>query len=435
MFTELNRPAIYGHKDVDIFESNSSYQDRTFAKQLVTIALHYVNKTTTSKVLRDSQLAALSEVYSGCAFLRVEFIEHAGLGHTLSCWGKYLLDAVRNKLTYRSPFFSAAHDQCDLNSSARFFGIHPAFYWSEMPSANAQIVTVGSSSRPCTSQLLEDTVSAYRSKAGGRFSCDNGNIVFLCRNEQDQFGNRESKSVIHWIDPVRGVFFAAQQLSRGRYRHERVARDTLADPFSITIVAHVRRGDILSSARVDREHRLMSFNSYKKIIRELLQVHKATAGHNRSIRIYLLCEGAVDTFHIAEYDQSITERGFPPNAKRKIYQLDIRAALRDVCTESINCTATVLHDAPFLSSFTTLCEADVLVTSTSGFSWPPAALCQPPLTIGVPFSLSWQGVARVVPIQLQGGALWREDAVLSLPGITDAWVNMLGILVSRNRTQ
>lgn len=382
-------------------------------------AMQYVTKSSASPLIQG-QLASLSPEHSRCAFLRVEYIEHAGLGHTLSCWAKYLLDGVNNGLTYVSPFFSGAHENCNLGGSAEFYGIHSAFYWANvnnMSSAAAETVTVGDDrNNPCTSQQLRDAVDSTRRRKGG-FSCDRP-VVFLCRNEKDPFTNRESKSVMSWIEPVRGAVLASLTPGvRKRYRHPAIPDNST----TVNVVVHIRRGDILTSRRVDREHRLTSWHSYRLILRLILAALRE-GGTAKQVAIFILCEGAKDAAHIVEYDQSITAYGFPAGAARKLYPLDVQASLADVCSPSLKipCSVRVLHDATSeLTSFLALCEAHVLVSSTSGFSLPPSAICQPMLTVALPFSLSWVGIRNTIPVRLVSGELWKEDAVIELPGLAN----------------
>jgi hypothetical protein len=44
-------------------------------------------------------LAAVDPHASRCAYLQIQHVERAGLGHTFACFGKYLKDAVKNMLT------------------------------------------------------------------------------------------------------------------------------------------------------------------------------------------------------------------------------------------------------------------------------------------------------------------------------------------------
>lgn len=78
----------------------------------------------------SGQLATLSPSVSGCAWLQVQYIDRSGLGHSLACFGKYMLDAVANNLTFYTAFVSSAHDVCDLMEYAKFFGMHEVFLWA-----------------------------------------------------------------------------------------------------------------------------------------------------------------------------------------------------------------------------------------------------------------------------------------------------------------
>jgi len=54
-----------------------------------------------------------------------------------------------------------------------------------------------------------------------------------------------------------------------------------------------------------------------------------------------------------------------------------------VCGLASGCRVSVLWQASFFEAFTTMCESDILVTSTSGFAWVAGALCTPPMTVGI----------------------------------------------------
>jgi hypothetical protein len=97
------------------------------------------------------------------------------------------------------------------------------------------------------------------------------------------------------------------------------------------------------------------------------------------------------------------------------------------CNPQTNCSATVLPHATFLTSFTLLCEANVLVASTSGFSWSAAALCEPPITIAIKLSQDYEGIKNhidVVPTN-KGDKLWNPNTKVLLSGHENLWNEML----------
>lgn len=58
----------------------------------------------------------------------------------------------------------------------------------------------------------------------------------------------------------------------------------------------------------------------------------------------------------------------PPDMQYRLFNVDIHKELDVYCNASknSNCEVTVLAGASFLTSFVSMCEADVLITSTSG---------------------------------------------------------------------
>lgn len=425
--TDLNPDAVMTHKDVDFLAIRvniSGYRER--GERLAAAAATGIELVQQNTVMKGQQLAGLLPDKSGCAFLRVDWVERAGLGHTLSCWAHYLVLAQQLGLTYHSPFYSAAHETCNLNETAHFFGIHAAYYWAHADyfrpphSSNTTIIQVGSNNAPCNLQLLDRAVRDYKD-VHGAFTCQNHHAtVFVCNNAQEPFKKRESKSIIEWVDPLRSILRASLgELDVSRYLFKNYIE--AKNKNSIIVVAHIRRGDILQSRRIDRDHRLMSFAAYQNILQQVIIAlqTKKNGPPPGGISVFFLCEGAQDEKHISEYDQSIQPWGFSADSKRKIYQLDAVAAIGSVCNRTTNCSATVLHKADFLQSFSAMCLSDILVMGTSGFGWPPAALCNPGLTIGVDsLFMNFDGFHNIVALKPSSAPLWHEKTRIELPNLS-----------------
>jgi hypothetical protein len=146
---------------------------------------------------------------------------------------------------------------------------------------------------------------------------------------------------------------------------------------SITVAVHMRRGDIVLNkvAHQVEERRLVSFGTYKYILRQMLNVRAIGVNASLPIRIFFLCEGSRDSVSVLEYNQT---------ELHKTYFLNVQVALKDICNSSNACSAEVLYQSDLLQSFAAMCESDVLITGTSGFSFVAAALCEPRMTIAVP---------------------------------------------------
>jgi hypothetical protein len=150
----------------------------------------------------------------------------------------------------------------------------------------------------------------------------------------------------------------------------------------IMIVIHMRRGDVMRG-KVDQNHRLVSYGVYVHMIKKLLEVRAASANATHPIRVFFLCEGAVNNYSIVEYDKMDFH---------KSQHINLLTDLGGVCNKEKACSMEVLHQADFLQSFTAMCESDVLVTSTSGFPFVASALCEPKMILGIRFSASYDGI-------------------------------------------
>jgi hypothetical protein len=129
-----------GYDEVDIFP-DSDVASRTRAKT----AARLVFRDSLDALQSDRRIgnvASLDPKSSDCTWLRINHVERAGLGHTFDAWSYYLRLSIDNRLTYYSPFFSAAHEVCNLNETTAFFGLHSAYYWARSPPANAEVIDV-----------------------------------------------------------------------------------------------------------------------------------------------------------------------------------------------------------------------------------------------------------------------------------------------------
>ena len=417
------------HKDHDFFTDPKDSEMATLRAQY---GFNLAFDSLKSKYADDaSELAVLSPVNSGCAWLKIEFIERAGLGHTFSCWAKYLLDAVRNKLTYHSSFYSTAHDNFfNLNASANYFGFHSVFFWSRFPGRNSSIniIDVGRDRRGCNSLSLTRAVEQYKARHGN-FSCSRGDTVFMCHNELEDFQNRLLHSLINITYITRAVF----ESGRARYgvlyqRKEITSARELNN--SLILVLHMRRGDVLQSRRVD-PHRLVSFGVYINILKQILlermsyNTDKTRVRSNsgnaywesyRPISIFILCEGAQDDRQIIEYNE---------NNPHRTYKRDAVMDLAKECSSFSKCTLEVLWNASYLEAFHSMCTSDILVTSTSGFSWVASALCNPPMTVGIKFSNDFEGIRNVVHVKSKNNLLHEFNTSITLLNLHSAWERLM----------
>jgi hypothetical protein len=150
----------------------------------------------------------------------------------------------------------------------------------------------------------------------------------------------------------------------------------------IIVTVHMRRGDVLWG-RVDRDHRLVSYGVYVRIVKELLQVRSTSPNATHPMKIFFLCEGAQNDYSIMEFDAGNLHH---------LYPINVTTHLGEACNETNACSMEVLWKADLLQSFTAMCDSDVLVTSTSGYPFVASALCEPKLTLAIHFSSNYDAI-------------------------------------------
>ena len=351
--------------------------------------------------------------------MQVEWIDRSGLGHTLACWGKYMQDAVDNGLTYYTSFVSAAHDVCNLHDFADLFGLHSVFYWSRAPSPDAVRVQVGTTyggGFGCTSKSIKEAVEKYR-KNNGTFDCQEKDVVFQCNNRFEDFAERHVNTIEGYAIPMRAAFNAGYRIHYHKYMMPSIST---ALNQGIVVVVHIRRGDVLKSKIIDVKLRLTSFKFYESIIRSVLYLrNNETSSISTPIHFFLLAEGSTNSDMIVEYDEH--------NAHNQ-FMLNVTSLLSDACNLENKCNIETLYNASFFESFTAMCQADVLVTSTSGFAWTAGALCTPPMTIAVPAWDSYNSFENVVYVKpINNCPLYSNQCIGNLEGGEQGWREMLKI--------
>ena len=89
----------------------------------------------------------------------------------------------------------------------------------------------------------------------------------------------------------------------------------------------------------------------------------------------------------------------------------------------------VVNDASPLTALTSMCCADILISSPSSFSWLASGLCQPPLTLAFQLSQSYDGIEGVVNIKRkqlqQRKGFWQDmtssDEDVDLPNFENIY--------------
>ena len=221
---------------------------------------------------------------------------------------------------------------------------------------------------------------------------------------------------------------------RGSHIHPSLRHALKNSESTILIAIHIRRGDILESVVIDKEHRLVSYNIYLQIMREIIRHHldhTSSKGckdtNNRCphrLQFLLFCEGAPNKDNIADYMELNV---------RKVSYVNISQEMSPFCNASSNCAVEVLHNASFYEAFTTMCESDILVTSTSGYAWSASVLCDVPMTVGFPWGSKYHGIQNVIHV-LNNHSLWRHSTALLLEdGLPHTYQRMLHRKTARER--
>ena len=299
-------------------------------------------------------------------------------------------DAIDNGLTYYTSFVSSAHGVCNLYDFANLFGLHSVFYWSRAPSPTAVRVQVGTTyggGFGCTSKSIREAVDNFR-KNNGTFDCQVQDVVFQCNNRFEDFSERHLNTIEGYAAPMRAAFNAGY---RKHYQNFLMPSISVALDEGIVVAVHIRRGDILESKVIDMKLRLTSFKFYESIIRNILYLrNNESSSIFTPIHFFLLAEGSTSSDTIVEYDEN--------NAHNQ-HTLNVTSTLSDVCNAGTKCSVETLLNASFFQSFTAMCQADVLVTSTSGFAWAAGAFCTPPMTVAIPAWNSFNGFENVVHVK------------------------------------
>jgi len=146
----------------------------------------------------------------------------------------------------------------------------------------------------------------------------------------------------------------------------------------------------------------------------------------QSLQFFVLCEGAPNKDNIVDYAELNIRRGSYVNISQE---------MSPFCNASSNCAVEVLHRATFYEAFTTMCESDILVTSTSGFAWSASVLCDVPMTVALPWGSSYHGIQNVIHV-LNNHSLWRHSTALLLEdGLPHTYQRMLHRKTARERSR
>lgn len=330
----INRDALKSGVDLDFVDPTEQEALKHLRKlsestlQSALQKLHHLqnvecsNKATLTNCTSDRLIRERSvlDPKDGCMWLRTSHVEREGLGHTFSSWAFYLSVAIDNKLTYYAPFYTAAHQTSNhLLNSSMLFGFHGTFFWARQPQ-RPKFIDIGLSRKDCRPEDVNRAVTMYRNGMNNATSSSCPvDVVFVCHNgkskcftfctlkaffiscsnqfyystiiflEHDDFQRRFIRSAAPILRPLKASFRAGYDSHMQYYLSGRQEVRGAKKAGDLVIVAHIRRGDILRSRRVDREHRLVSLNVYIDLLHQLLiEISKVLTKIHFIILVYIL---------------------------------------------------------------------------------------------------------------------------------------------------
>ena len=400
------------------FVTNVSINSYNQANEIYQQSIEILKENNAS----DQELAVLSPSFSGCAWLQVSHVERLGYGHTFAGLSYYLRVALENNLTYFGTFYTADMGNCNLNETAPYFGFHSVFRWARYPPENSTVIEISPDEKRCTSLSIKEAVDKYLlSNNRSYFSCDDGNVLFLCRNEMLFYLDK----LAHNVDQVQklstSVFQPAFSKYSPNYRTESVKIAKDKQEFVMTV--HIRRGDIVQRGAKLNLERIVSVTIYFDIVEQLLSARQKAIDHlkllgetrmievaSKPVKVFALCEGAPN-------NHTLIELYIPTHY---LFEVDLyeeeSQLLRNI---------EVVPEKSMLQAFTTLCDADILVTSPSAFPYLAAALCDPKLIVAIPLNggLSYDHMKNVVHVIPLNGSLSYTGSRAHIEGLQEAWVH------------
>ena len=290
----------------------------------------------------------------------------------------------------------------------------------------------------CEEKHVLKAIKDYENTTGHPLSCDDGHVVFRCYNDGVHFFARLLAHFDEIITPVRAAFTPSYKRLSPPYLPTIVQE--AKEEGSIVITVHIRRGDILwRGVRIDK-NRLVSVYCYRTMLKQIFQNRNRTIADitnnsasyesrdeyttalrnaKRPIKIFFLCESSTDEDHLAEYAPWDLHATFP---------VDVHELLHEFCNPSLDCAAHVLFNESnyqgFLHAFTAMCEADILITSPSGYPFTASLFCEPKITVAIKLGMDYSGIKNVV-IAHPYDPFWMQDSFVELLHFEPAWDNLI----------
>ncbi|KAI8100275.1 hypothetical protein M9435_006760 [Picochlorum sp. BPE23] len=155
---------------------------------------------------------------------------------------------------------------------------------------------------------------------------------------------------------------------------------------ALNVVMHIRRGDVTG---VDKYRARWAYNrAYLDLISML-----RTELNRHVLNFTIITEGGSNISAIQDADGSWSP-----------------------FTDSSHLGGIHLGPTDPIDSFLTMCDADILITGLSSFSYLAGVLCQPPLTLGMPLWQRFDLIQDSVVLEVERDAYGSVTGVLGVPG-------------------
>ena len=311
--------------------------------------------------------------------------------------------------------------QCNLNETAPYFGMHSVFRWSRMPPENATVVEISSDEKKCTTSSIKEAIDNYLlSNNRSYFSCNDGHVLFLCRNEMLFYLSKLAHDVSQVRNLSSAVFIGAFNKYSPNYRTESIKIAKEMKEFVMTV--HLRRGDIVERGAKLHLERIVSVTVYFDIVEKLFHAREKVIKHlemlnssrlievaSKEVKVFALCEGAPN-------NHTLIELYIPTHY---LFEVDLKEKSNPVLRN-----IEVIQESSLLQAFTALCDADILVTSPSAFPFLAATLCDPKLVVAIPLpgGLSYDHMKNVVNVIPLNGTLSYTGSRADIEGLQEAWM-------------
>lgn len=302
--------------------------------------------------------------------------QEAGLGHSFISFNALVAFAARTNVTLRSWFQTHDHGISRPDCRRYFFGNS---FWSG------------------PRRLQNCNIESYEYNETDNVSARVKEINDNCATYDNKcFALRLKGALPPDIEGLNTAEYRRVYESQKPERRNRILRRG----GRVRIAMHIRRGDVLDYSFGDKqkaEMRLIPNSPYLSLL-EKLNTYFQTAPENATLDLTLHCQGATGSVC--------------PDIDGKTYD-DFSKALS---TDS----QIRIGPSSVFEAIDDMCDADVVVTSKSGFSHLVAVLCRKPIFLVVPFWYSYSCISNALPLNVTYAvrtANWLEN--LTLPSDFD----------------